>query len=156
MRLFLILLLSYFLLACVSQQGVTPGAQTQEMHFVASDYIHKPISVTIENGFADFHNIDGYAAYEPIVFVLKEGQVVTKSLTKTGNNFFNSNAKITLRYNNGILYIDVPSPENAKLTYSGVQFKLNKDWLNGGLYKDVNTDGFCNLRNADITIKLDQ
>jgi len=159
MRLFLLLLLSSLLLACASSQEVrqvVPEQANDAAHFTASDYLNKQISVTIENGLADFHNIDGFSAYEPIAFVLKPGQVVTKNLIKSGDNFFNSNGKITLHYNNGILFVDELSRENINLNYLGVQFNLNEAWLNGQTYKNVSTYGFCNLRNADVTVRIDQ
>jgi len=159
MRPFLLLVLSYFLLACVSQQEVNrvePAQSVNVAHFAVDDYLAKSISVTIEKGLADFHNIDGSSAYEPIVFVLKDGQVVTKSLVKSEGSFFNSNAKITLRYHNGILYVDELSRRDINLNYPGVEFTLNEAWLNGETYKDVDTYGFSNLRNVNVTIRMDQ
>ena len=161
MRLFLLLLLSYVLFACTSGQevqGITPIQvdTTSASNFVAADYINKPISVTIEKGEADFHNIDGFAAYQPIVVFLKNGEVVTKSLTKTGNNFFDSNAKITLRYYNGLLYIDEVSREDIHLSYAGLTLPLNEGWLKGQVYMPVNTEGFSRLRNAVVTVRIDQ
>lgn len=159
MRLFLVLLLSAVLLACTHHEEVKqiiPMQAVQESQFVASDYLNKSISVTIENGQADFHNINGFSAYERIVFLLKPGQVLTKSLIKAGDDFFYSNARITLRYDHGVLYVDELALKNTDLNYLGVQFNLNEAWINGQVYKSVSSDGFANLKNADITVKIDQ
>lgn len=157
MRVFFLIVLSCMLLACASKQGASeigPASTVSATSFNAADYVNKAISVTIEKGTVDFHNIDGFWAYQPIVVVLKNGDTVTKSLTKAGDNFFDSNAKITFRYYNGLLYIDEVFRKDAGFNYPGVKFTLEQDWLSAKLYKNVNTYGLSNLRNAQITVRI--
>jgi len=159
MRLTILLLLSSLLLACTSVsevRQVLPVQQIQPTNFVAANYLKKPISVTLANGTADFHNLDGVSAYEPIVFILKNGDAITKALTKTGNNFFDSDAKITLVYQNGLLYVDRLSPQNLSINYLGVPFALSEGWIQGETYTNVNTDGFSRLRDANVTVRINQ
>lgn len=159
MRLVFFVLLAVLLSACARDQdikAVLPVMHRDTVNSSMDAYINQPISVTIQKGLVNFHNINGFSAYQPVAFSLKNGSIITKALTRTGNNFFDSNAKITLYYHNGVLFVDYNQNLNAGLAYTAIQFTLNKHWLNGEVYTNVNSYGYSNLRDAEVTVRVDQ
>ena len=147
----LLLLTSTLLSACVATPMVTkPLPITEPKTEDMSAYANNPIDVTIENGTANFNDINGNAAYTLGTVTLSPGETKTVILTKTGKDFFHSTTPLLLRYEHGLLLLDSDNAQTASV------FKLNPHWLSGKTYEHVNTPGVAGLRNATIVVGIEQ
>lgn len=151
----LFLLFSAFLASCANNQKavIHPIVSTQASVNLVS-YYDQPIQVTLKGGTVDFHDIVGFAAYQPITVTLKNKQLLTQTLTKSGNNFFNSTVDITLYYANGILYIDYAANNKQDPGVVAAKFTLSKSWLTGATYQNINTYGIPKMRGATLMVKV--
>jgi len=122
-------------------------------HGIYANYI---LSVVIEGGKIDFHNIDAYAAFKPVQFTLTDGETKSIEIEKSGDNFFRSKTSLTVEYDDGILSLDVaPNPyEMRRDTGSARDLHFNSRWLRGLRYDHINTQGEASLDEVSVTVLL--
>ena len=119
-------------------------------------YLSDKLAVRIQSGSVNFHNIDGDAPYVPVTVILNPGETKKITLTKPGQNFFDSKTALTLQYTQGVLMVDTaPNPFGLTDTCaSPISFPLRQQWLVGETYTKVNTVCEAGLREVSIRVKL--
>lgn len=120
------------------------------------DFSDSRLQVALTGGRVDFNNIDAYAAYEPVHFSLDDGETKAVTITKAGDNFFDSSTMLTASFKDGTLSLDTkPNPFGAhrgnnparEITYSPT-------WRAGETYKNINSQGEASLDQVTVTILL--
>ena len=131
----------------------TPPLSTEYDNRAYENYV---LVVSLEGGRINFNNIDGYAAFLPVRFSLKNNETKSIEIVKMGDNFFHSKTVLTVQYVNGILLLDTnvdpyairPSTSMAK------EFRFNSHWLVKERYDNISTQGEASLDQVSITLQL--
>lgn len=116
--------------------------------FNSTPYLNQSISVEISQGTVNFNDINGEAAYAPLTVILKPEGEASVHLIKAGDNFFNSNASLSLSYKAGVLVVDGGSNS------PGYPITMTELWLKGAVYDNINTKGAADLEGATVRVKL--
>ncbi len=163
----IIILLGAFLLSACASHAPLDTTQTTSTEVPSktvqalTEYDNKAyeryvLVVSLQGGRVNFNNIDGYAAFTPVRFILKNNETRAIEIVKAGDNFFHSKILLMAHYENGILLLDTNVDPYAVRPSTGMarELQFNSHWLEQERYDNISTQGEASLDQVSVIVQL--
>lgn len=108
------------------------------------------LEVNIQNGTVFIPGVDGQRAYQPVSFVLKNGQCDHR-ITLIDAQDTHKKARLSACYKGDTIYLD-PS-KDADNPYGSLKFQYLPNWKRGFTYPGVSSSGEAKLSGVNISVR---